>query len=91
MVWGDFRGWLYLYIDTVYSMTLYVYGKSGDCLPGDGRLRYIPSEELAAQVAEQLKATKLIFFTRGLGLGSHRRSTWEASGSSIRCVARCGL
>ncbi|CAK9108004.1 unnamed protein product [Durusdinium trenchii] len=34
-------------------------------LRGDGRLHYIPSEELAAQVAEQLKAAKLIFFTRG--------------------------
>lgn len=34
-------------------------------LQGDGRLRYIPSEELAAQVAEKLKASKLIFFTRG--------------------------
>ncbi|CAE7559748.1 argA [Symbiodinium natans] len=30
-----------------------------------GQLRYVPSEELAAQVAKELKAAKLIFFTRG--------------------------
>ncbi|CAJ1462353.1 unnamed protein product [Effrenium voratum] len=34
-------------------------------LRGDGSLRYVPSEKLAAQIAEELKATKLIFFTRG--------------------------
>mmetsp|Transcript_104159 Transcript_104159/g.335894 ORF Transcript_104159/g.335894 Transcript_104159/m.335894 type:complete len:451 (-) Transcript_104159:59-1411(-) len=30
-----------------------------------GEVRYVPSDELAAEVAKQLKATKLIFFTRG--------------------------
>lgn len=38
---------------------------AGSLLGTGSQLRYVPSEELAAQVAKELKATKLIFFTRG--------------------------